>query len=57
MKQETTFDRLIAQFASTFREWHYFIGGASFGVLIGLYVGLTFILAYKRIVEDSGESN
>lgn len=30
------FRRLIGQFASTFREWHYFVGGFAIGLVAGI---------------------
>ncbi len=34
-KRSTTLERLLEQFASTFREWHYFVGGLALGFLLG----------------------
>lgn len=35
MSRKTTVERLLEQFASTFREWHYFVGGLALGFLLG----------------------
>lgn len=38
----------FSQFASTFKEWHYFVGGGALGFLVGFCVALYFVLRYAR---------
>jgi len=35
----------LTQFASTFREWHYLLGGFAAGVLVGIEY-------YRRAIDD-----
>ncbi|MFC6975804.1 hypothetical protein ACFQL1_15830 [Halomicroarcula sp. GCM10025709] len=38
-------DGAVGEFASTFKEWHYLIGGFCVGVLVGIEYG-------RRISQD-----
>lgn len=33
-------DGVVSQFANTFKEWHYFVGGFAIGVLAGIEYAL-----------------
>lgn len=52
--------RLIDEFANTFKEWHYFVGGGAIGfvtgILVALYVALKLYRARRRrpVVERVG---
>lgn len=41
----------VHEFANTFKEWHYFIGGFALGFVLGLTVGLAWFAAYE-VVDD-----
>lgn len=43
--RKTTQNGLLRHFASTFREWHYLVGGFAFGFLAGIEY-------YRRHVDD-----
>lgn len=32
--------RAVKEFASTFKEWHYFVGGGAVGFAAGVYYGM-----------------
>ena len=38
-------DGMLDQFANTFREWHYFVGGFAIGFLLGIEY------AYRRFKD------
>lgn len=42
-------DDARGQFASTFKEWHYLIGGAAAGFIVGLWAGLLWFLAHEVV--------
>lgn len=41
--------RLWRQFASTFKEWHYFVGGASLGFVLGWLSASEYL--YRRFMR------
>jgi len=41
-------DTALDEFANTFREWHYFVGGFALGVIAGWVGGRLFLLAVRR---------
>ena len=45
---KTTPRRLLDQFASTFKEWHYLIGGGAAGFLLGIVVAFYVVLRVER---------
>lgn len=38
----------IGEFASTFREWHYLVGGFALGVVVGVRLALRWTRAYHE---------
>lgn len=38
-----TLDKGLDEFSSTFKEWHYLIGGASAGFIAGVYIALKLL--------------
>lgn len=38
---------LVGEFANTFAEWHYLVGGFAAGVLVGAWLALRFALAFN----------
>jgi multisubunit Na+/H+ antiporter MnhB subunit len=42
-ERETTVRRLRREFASTFREWHYLVGGGATGFVVGV-VAVVYVL-------------
>jgi hypothetical protein len=45
-------DDALAEFASTYREWHYFVGGVSIGVVAGIALALWWAVAYREATDD-----
>lgn len=48
MSRNTTTDRLLAQFVSTFKEWHYFAGGGAIGFVVGFVAALYFVIKSQQ---------
>jgi len=42
---------MLEQFVSTFKEWHYFIGGGSLGFVVGLVAALIWFVAYRGVTD------
>ena len=45
--------RALGEFASTFKEWHYFVGGASLGFVAGFLTALYFAYHTIKGASDS----
>lgn len=48
---KTSFNRLISEFASTFKEWHYFVGGGAIGFVTGFIAALYFVVKYRKTMD------
>jgi flagellar biogenesis protein FliO len=53
MTRETTPDELSEEFASTFQEWHYLVGGGAVGFLLGVVVALWVVVRLFRAEQES----
>lgn len=38
-------DDALAEFASTYKEWHYLAGGFALGVVAGIAIALAFVVS------------
>jgi hypothetical protein len=47
-------DGMLSTFASTFKEWHYLVGGACAGFVLGWVLHAAFAVAAMD-VQDDGE--
>jgi hypothetical protein len=52
-ERETTPDELSEEFASTFKEWHYLVGGGAAGFALGFLVAVYAVILLFRAERGS----
>lgn len=48
-----TVSKALDEFVSTFKEWHYFVGGGAVGFVVGFVVALYVVIKFIRYRQQT----